>query len=78
MGACGTFFLLCFHLFSTEPHPPSLPGMTIFLLQDGWSPLVVTSLNGHLCVVKGFIKAGANVKVSDTLCERFVFRRHSW
>ena len=33
----------------------------IFVLQDGWSPLIVASNAGHLDVVKTLIEAGANV-----------------
>lgn len=35
--------------------------MMIFGLQNGWSPLVVASNEGHLEVVKTLIGAGANV-----------------
>lgn len=31
------------------------------VLQHGWSPLVIASLNGHLDVVMAIIGAGANV-----------------
>ena len=32
-----------------------------FVLQDGWTPLVIASENGHLEIVKSLIEAGANV-----------------
>ena len=32
-----------------------------FVLQDGWTPLVVASQNGHREIVKSLIQAGANV-----------------
>ena len=35
--------------------------MMIFVLQDGWSPLLKASYEGHLDVVKTLIEAGANV-----------------
>ena len=35
--------------------------MMIFVLQDGWSPLVRASDEGHLDVVKTLIEARANV-----------------
>ena len=33
--------------------------------QDGWSPLITSSLNGHLDVVKALNKAGANINQAD-------------
>ena len=39
--------------------------MMKFVLQDGWSPLMVAGLNGHLVVAKALIKAGADVDQSD-------------
>ena len=35
--------------------------MMVLVLQDGWSPLIQASYNGHLDVVKTLIEAGANV-----------------
>ena len=32
-----------------------------FVLQDGVTPLVIASYNGHLEIVKSLIEAGANV-----------------
>ena len=32
-----------------------------FVLQDGWTPLVIASQEGHLEIVKSLIEAGANV-----------------
>ena len=32
-----------------------------FALQNGWTPLVIASHNGHLEIVKSLIEAGANV-----------------
>ena len=32
-----------------------------FVLQDGWTPLVIASHNGHLEIVKSLIEAGTNV-----------------
>ena len=32
-----------------------------FVLQDGWTPLVIASHNGHLEIVKSLIKTGTNV-----------------
>ena len=32
-----------------------------FVLQDGWTPLVIASQNGHFEIVKSLIEAGANV-----------------
>ena len=32
-----------------------------FVLQDGWTPLVVASHQGHLEIVKSLIEAGVNV-----------------
>ena len=32
-----------------------------FVLQDGWTPLLSASHNGHLEIVKSLIEAGANV-----------------
>ena len=39
--------------------------MPTFVLQNGWSPLRTSSLNGHLDVVKALIKAGANINQAD-------------
>ena len=32
-----------------------------FVFQDGWTPLVSASQNGHLEIVKSLVEAGANV-----------------
>ena len=32
-----------------------------FVLQDGWTPLVFASQEGHLEIVKSLIEAGTNV-----------------
>ena len=58
--------------------------MATFALQNGWSPLTISSLNGHLDVVKALIKAGANInqanKVSYTYlqcnCNTFTQNLH--
>ena len=46
--------------------------MQTFVLQDGLSPLYISSVNGHLDVVKTLIEAGANInqanKVSTHIC----------
>ena len=34
-----------------------------FVLQDGWTPLVFASQNGHLEIVKSLIEAGSNVNL---------------
>ena len=39
--------------------------MMIFVLQDGWSPLMTASDEGHLDVEKTLIEAGANVNDTD-------------
>ena len=35
--------------------------MMAFVLQNGWTPLVSASQEGHLELVKSLIEAGANV-----------------
>ena len=40
-------------------------GMMKFVLQDGWSPLHIASLEGHLDIAKTLIEAGANVNQVD-------------
>ena len=48
----------------SSPHPPPphvKPLVIIFILQDGWSPLMRVSFNGALDLVKTLIKARANV-----------------
>ncbi|KAL5509574.1 hypothetical protein EMCRGX_G004966 [Ephydatia muelleri] len=35
--------------------------MMTFVLQDGWSPLIAASRNGHFDVVKTLLEAGANI-----------------
>ena len=45
---------------STRMNEPS-GVMMGFVLQDGWTPLVSASHNGHLEIVKSLIEAGANV-----------------
>ena len=39
----------------------SLTVMVTFVLQDGWSPLMIASEKGHDEVVKSLIEAGANI-----------------
>ena len=48
---------------SPHPPPPHIKPlvMMIFVLQDGASPLILASDEGHLDVVKALIEAGANV-----------------
>ena len=48
---------------SPHPPPPHVKPlvMMIFVLQDGYSPLMGASYGGHLDVVKTLIEAGANV-----------------
>ena len=45
--------------------------MRTFVLQNGWSPLNISSLNGHLDVVKALIKAGANINQADEVSTHF-------
>ena len=52
--------------------------ITYFPLQDGFSPLVIASLNGHLAIAKLLLGCGANpnlqLSVSDkSSCYLFVF-----
>ena len=55
--------------------------MLTFVLQDGWSPLITSSINGHPDVVKALIKAGANInqadKVSTHTCSVIVIHSHN-
>ena len=39
--------------------------MMTFVLQDGWSPLIIASLHGHLDVVKTLLEAGANINHAE-------------
>ena len=54
--------------------------MPTFVLQNGWSPLKISSLNGHLDAVKALIKAGANInqvdEVSTHICRVIVIHSH--
>ena len=43
-------------------------GYMEFVLQDGESPLLAASFNGHPDVVKTLIEAGANVNQTDKVC----------
>ena len=40
----------------------------VVVFQDGGSPLLVASINGHLDVVKTLIEEGANVNQTDKVC----------
>ena len=61
----GAFIAISSPSLPNSPHPPSLHVkplvMMIFVLQDGWTPLMTASAEGHLDVVKILIEAGANV-----------------
>ena len=57
--------------------------MVGFVLQDGWTPLVATSSNGHLEIVKRLTEAGANVNHTSMVVEnktRFfiIVNLHTW
>ena len=41
-----------------------------FVLQDGWTPLVSASQNGHLEIVKRLIEAGANVNHTSKVVKK--------
>ena len=41
-----------------------------FVLQDGWTPLVSVSQNGHLEIVKRLIEAGANVNHTSKVVKK--------
>ena len=64
---------------SPHPPPPHVKPlvMMIFVLQDGWSPLMKAGENGHLDVVKTLIEAGANVnhtnKVDTRTCTLLMY-----
>ena len=49
---------LVLDVYPTSPLP--LLAHLIFVLQDGWSPLMAASCKGHVEVVKSLIEGGAN------------------
>ena len=60
---CGYSIHVFLQIASCHMHAgaPTLGVMMGFVLQDGWTPLVIASQNGHLEVVKSLIEADANV-----------------
>lgn len=48
-----------------------------FLLQKGWSPSYVASFKGHLDILKTLIEAGANIYLTDKVCDINIFLVHS-
>ena len=56
--------MMCYVTYAT-PHLVQPLFMMSFVLQDGWSPLLIASFYGHLDVVKTLIEAGANINQAN-------------
>ena len=52
--------------------------MVAFLLQKGWSPLLIASSNGHLEVVKALIEARADVNQANKVHYNTFTHQHKY
>ena len=52
--------------------------MMTFVLQDGWSPLHIASLNGHHDIVRALIEAGASISQANKVGTVLVNQCHKY